>query len=175
MNSATESLAIRRARSSDAENISPCLESAFADFRSFYTPRAFQDTVATPAMLRDRMRHMAVYVAVTRNAEVVGTIALGIQGEEGHLRGMAVCPACQGSGIAQRLLGAVESDLLAAGCMRVTLDTTAPLQRAIRFYKRNGFIHSGRVTDFFGMPLYEYVKQLNCARRRYPSSLLIEG
>jgi ribosomal protein S18 acetylase RimI-like enzyme len=104
---------------------------------------------------------MAVYVAVTLEGEVVGTIALGIQGEEGHLRGMAVSPSCQGSRIAQRLLGAVESDLIAAGCMRVTLDTTAPLQRAIRFYKRNGFIHSGRVTDFFGMTLYEYVKQLN--------------
>jgi len=34
------------------------------------------------------------------------------------------------------------------------------LQRAIRFYTKHGFSPSGRVTDFFGMRLYEYVKLL---------------
>ena len=37
---------------------------------------------------------------------------------------------------------------------------SAPLQRAIRFYERNGYRPSGRVADFFGMPLFEYVKPL---------------
>ena len=31
---------------------------------------------------------------------------------------------------------------------------------AIRFYERNGYVASGRVGDFFGMPLYEYLKPL---------------
>ena len=52
-------------------------------------------------------------------------------------------------------------DVAAAGCTRLTLDTTEPLQRAISFYRRNGFVTSGTVTDFFGMPLYEYVKALS--------------
>ena len=34
----------------------------------------------------------------------------------------------------------------------------AETQGAIRFYERNGFHPSGKVTGFFGMPLYEYVK-----------------
>jgi hypothetical protein len=42
----------------------------------------------------------------------------------------------------------------------VTLDTTWPLQRAIRFYERQGYAATGRETDFFGMPLYEYAKPL---------------
>jgi hypothetical protein len=42
----------------------------------------------------------------------------------------------------------------------VTLDTTAPLVRAIRFYERHGYVRSGAVTDFFGMPLYEFRKGL---------------
>jgi len=73
---------------------------------------------------------------------------------------MAVLPAFQSAGIAQQLLDRAEAELLAQKCIRITLDTTAPLKRAIRFYQRNGFRPSGRVTDFFGMPLYEYVKTL---------------
>jgi hypothetical protein len=30
----------------------------------------------------------------------------------------------------------------------------------VRFYEKNGFAATGQTGDFFGMPLYEYVKQL---------------
>jgi len=30
----------------------------------------------------------------------------------------------------------------------------------MRFYEKNGFRRSGKVTDFYGMPLFEYVKTL---------------
>ena len=43
---------------------------------------------------------------------------------------------------------------------RVTLDTTEPLQKAMRFYTKHGYAPSGRVADFFGMPLHEYVKPI---------------
>jgi ribosomal protein S18 acetylase RimI-like enzyme len=42
----------------------------------------------------------------------------------------------------------------------VTLDTTEPLARAIRFYEQHGFHRSGIIRDFFGMPLLEYRKSL---------------
>jgi len=42
----------------------------------------------------------------------------------------------------------------------VTLDTTRPLERAIRFYERCGYRATGVVRDFFGMPLFEYAKDL---------------
>src|SRR5262249_44750371 len=49
------------------------------------------------------------------------------------------------------------------GCGRVRLDTTRHLGRAIRFYETHGFRASGRVSDFFGMELFEYVKTLGAA------------
>jgi len=73
---------------------------------------------------------------------------------------MGVVPACQGRGVAGQLLEAVEAELRAQGCSIATLDTTEPLRRAVRFYERNGYRASGRVTAFFGMPLFEYVKRL---------------
>jgi hypothetical protein len=39
------------------------------------------------------------------------------------------------------------------------LDTTEPLIQATRFYERNVFLRTGKISDFFGMPLIEYAKE----------------
>ena len=74
---------------------------------------------------------------------------------------MAVTPNTLGSGVARRLLVAAESALGQLDCKRITLDTTAPLERAKRFYTRNGYEPTGVIRDFFGMPLFEYAKDLS--------------
>jgi hypothetical protein len=43
------------------------------------------------------------------------------------------------------------------GCHVVT---TEPLRKAIRFYEKNGYRATGQIRDFFGMPLFEYIKNL---------------
>lgn len=161
MRPATGSIAIRPADANQAEAIRACLAEAFAAFRSLYTLEAYQDTVPTPDAMRKRMSDMTVYVASTVEGEIVGTVSYSLDGRKtAHLRGMAVRPAWRGYGIAEQLLRTAEDDLLAAGCALVSLHTTAPLERAIRFYQKHGFVPSGRIEDFFGMPLYEYVKSL---------------
>lgn len=102
---------------------------------------------------------MCVFVAVSAET-IVGTIGCKANLEEGHLRGMAVLPEWQGTKVASSLLQAAEAELRRAGCKFVTLDTTRPLERAIRFYQRHGFVASGRVSDFFGMELFQYAKWL---------------
>ena len=80
-----------------------------------------------------------------------------VHSREGHIRGMAVLSEWQGSGLASKLLASAESELRALGCScRITLDTTAPLRPAIRFYEKHGSHRSGKVTDFFGMELFEF-------------------
>jgi ribosomal protein S18 acetylase RimI-like enzyme len=102
---------------------------------------------------------MSVFVAVSK-AKVVGTLACTISGEEGHLRGMAVLPDWQGTGIASALLNVAEDEIRNKHGKYITLDTTEPLGPAMAFYKRHGFTRSGRVSDFFGMPLHQWVKRL---------------
>jgi phosphoglycolate phosphatase-like HAD superfamily hydrolase/ribosomal protein S18 acetylase RimI-like enzyme len=154
-------LSIRRALASDAEQILDCLQRAFQPFRGDYTDAAFQDTVLTPDTFHERRAAMTVFVASTEDGAIVGTIACEVrENGEGHIRGMAVRPEWQGCGVAQSLLEAAESELRQRRCSRMSLDTTLPLQRAVRFYERNGFRASGVVTDFFGMPLFEYVKTI---------------
>jgi GNAT superfamily N-acetyltransferase len=99
-------------------------------------------------------------VACDEGGLIIGTIGAAARGAEGHIRGMAVAPSSQGGVVGDRLLEAIERELTLAGCSHVTLDTTAPLTRAMRFYERNGYVRSGAVSDFFGMPLYEYEKWL---------------
>jgi hypothetical protein len=67
--------------------------------------------------------------------------------------------------VADQLLEAIERDLTMAGCLRVTLNTTGPLLRTIRFYERNGYVRLGTASDFFGMRLYEYVKSLQSTQK----------
>ncbi len=150
---------IRAGTIADANGILDCLRVAFAPYQRLYTPQAFDDTVLTPASFPQRLASMEVFVAVSSTGEIVGTIACAATGGgEGHIRGMAVRPEFHGKGLAQQLLRTVEDRLRSRGYGRVTLDTTAPLERAVRFYQKNGYRRSGRVSDFFGMELYEYEK-----------------
>ena len=153
------SFAIRRADSSNGEAILACLASAFAPYRNSYTSAAFEDTVLDSESVQRRLREMCVFVAVSQG-KVVGTLALVASGDAGHLRGMAVLPEWQGRGVASALLEAAEGEVRKQHLKRVTLHTTEPLARATRFYERHGFTRSGRVSDFFGMPLHEWVKFL---------------
>jgi ribosomal protein S18 acetylase RimI-like enzyme len=150
---------IRRATAADAVGILDCLRIAFEPYRTSYTPAGFEDTVLNARSLADRFQTMTLFVAVGDD-QVVGTIAAAAHGTEGHLRGMAVLPEWQGSDIARRLIEAAEAELMARGCVRVTLDTTEPLKRAARFYEKCGYRRTGRSTDFFGMALTEFAKTL---------------
>lgn len=155
-----EGLTIRRATVSDADGILECLRAAFEPFRGAYSDGAFEDTVLTSESLSRRLAQMTVLVAVDGSGRVIGTIAYQVCGSgEGHLRGMAVLPECEGRGIAQQLLGQAEAELIEAKCSRITLDTTEPLERAMQFYERHGYRRSGRTQDFFGMRLLEYGKR----------------
>ena len=156
-----EGAIIRRAAVADADGILECLREAFEPFRNDYTKGAYEDTVLAKDSLSRRLSEMTVLVAVDRAGKVMGTVACKVSGDgEGHLRGMAVLPECQGCGIAHQLLERAEAELIAAQCSRVTLDTTEPLERAMRFYERHGYRRSRRTQDFFGMRLIEYGKRL---------------
>ena len=152
---------IRPALISDAEEIQSCLRVAFGDFLDSYSREAFLDTVPTVDNVRGRFHHMSLFVAEDRERKVIGTVAWYLKSpEEGYIRGMAVLPEWQGKGVAQDLMAAVEEDVRTHGCSRVSLDTTDPLQRAIRFYEKQGYRRTGNIEDFFGMPLHEFTKDL---------------
>ena len=148
---------VRRATPADADVIVDCMREAFAPFKDQYTQGAYEDTV--PDSINDRLKTMSVFVAVY-NDNIIGTIACAKHEKEGHLRGMAVGAVWRGQGVAAALLQAAEDELRKQNCRRVTLDTTEPLERAMRFYEKHGYRATGGGEDFFGMRLREYAKDL---------------
>lgn len=151
---------VREASTEDAGAILACLGAAFAAYRAQYTCEAFAQTVLDPDAIQNRIAIMQLFVAVSKEEGIVGTIGCETKGHDGHLRGMAVLPEWQGVGVAAALLWTAEVALRMLGCRRVILGTTEPLKRAINFYQRHGFSPSGHVSDFFGMRLYEYTKPI---------------
>lgn len=153
---------IRGVTCGDAAGILECLRAAFSEYRADYAEDAYFDTVLTAESLATRLSKSTVFVALDGTQQVVGTVSCSQADEqqEGHIRGMAVRPEWQGAGVARQLLQRVEEELRARKCSRVSLDTTEPLRRAMRFYERNGYERSGKIADFFGMALIEYVKKL---------------
>ena len=141
---------IARAIFVDAEGILCCLRAAFEPYRTQYTPAAYEDTVMTAETVRQRIETMPILVVRNDVGLIIGTVDAAARGAEGHIRGMAVAPSSQGRGVADQLLETIEQELRAVGCSFVTLDTTAPLARAIRIYERNGYVSSGAVSDFLG-------------------------
>lgn len=151
---------IRQAIAQDSEGLLRCLREAFEPYRSLYSAEGYLDTTLDRNTVQRRMREMHVLVAIMSAGEVVGTVGGAASGSTGHVRGMSVLPKALGSGVAQALLDAIEAYLRSQGCTTITLDTTEPLTRAMRFYERNGYSRTGHVGDFFGMPLIEYAKSL---------------
>jgi len=161
MAGSTTRVTIRRAGLKDIPGIVNCLAAAFEPYRETYTPAGFTDTVPTAKDVRRRLKEMTVLIA-EHGPSIIGSLSYQVYDSlEGHLRGMAVIPEFQGTGVANRLLWAAEAELREVGCSRVTLDTTLPLKRATRFYIRHEYKATGITKDFFGMPLFEFEKSLN--------------
>ena len=154
-------VSVRLAQRSDGGAIRDCLRAAFDPYWARYTQEAFADTTLTADALERRLNTMTVAVACLTSDAIVGTVAWSLSAFDcGHLRGMAVLPDWHGRGVASALLSAAETDLRRLGARRILLDTSAPLERAVRFYTKHGFTPTGRVRDFFGMALFEYEKLL---------------
>jgi len=89
------------------------------------------------------------WIAV-RDGVVQGTVAVRDLGEnEARLRRMFVRKDLHGTGLGQQLLDLALAHAREQEFTKVTLNTHEQMQRAHRFYERNGFKKVGKETDKF--------------------------
>jgi GNAT superfamily N-acetyltransferase len=150
---------IRPPSEADQAGVLRCMAVAFESYRNDYTAPAFARTVLDPAGYTERLQAMHVLVTVSEST-VAGAISSACNGKEGRLRGRATLPEWEHSGITAPLLSTMEAWLKDQGCRRITLGATRPWKAAIRFYEKAGYSHAGKVTDFHGMRLLDYAKEL---------------
>ncbi|MFX1598829.1 MAG: hypothetical protein ACFFC5_07165, partial [Promethearchaeota archaeon] len=60
---------VRGAKATDAKSIHKILLAAFEEYRNYYSPEGFADTVLSEELVKDRLNGMKVYVAVNQAGE----------------------------------------------------------------------------------------------------------
>jgi ribosomal protein S18 acetylase RimI-like enzyme len=156
----TQKIEIRRAGVSDAAGILNCLTAAFEEYRALYNKAGYADTTLNSETVLRRLMETTIYVAVDEKGEVVGTVSWSkAKPDEGHLRGMAVKPEDQGSGVADCLIEQAEADMREKGCRFASLETMGFLKRSMHFYEKRGYCRTGQIKDFFGQPAHEFIKR----------------
>jgi ribosomal protein S18 acetylase RimI-like enzyme len=153
-------LEIRDAQPADARAIAEVLVSAFEEFEAQYTPAAYEATILSPEIVRDRISSRAVIIAVEEDT-IAGTVTLEIKDDGAHVRSMAVRPSYRGRGVARALLTEVERRAKEQGLTLLKLSTTPFLEAAIRLYRAHGYEdRANGKRDMFGTALIPLQKRL---------------
>ena len=151
---------LRIAKPEDAGAVASVLESAFAEYRSFYSEAGFAATAITKDQVEARMNEGPMWVAVDGDV-IIGTVAAVSNGEALHVRGMGIVPAARGRKIGELLLTHVAEFARAQQHTRMILNTTPFLAQAISLYERFGFERTDEgPLDLFGTPLFSMTKEL---------------
>lgn len=102
-----------------------------------------------------------VLFAVARNAEgaAVGCGAIVVTPQFGEVKRMFVHPSARGQGVAQRLLGMLETEALARGCRQFMLETGPSQPEAIGLYQRLGYSVRGPYGGYPDDPLSVFMEK----------------
>jgi putative acetyltransferase len=102
-----------------------------------------------------------VLFAVARNIDgaAVGCGAIVVTPEYGEVKRMFVHPSARGQGVAQRLLGMLETEALARGCRQFMLETGPSQPEAIGLYERLGYRVRGPYGDYRDDPLSVFMEK----------------
>ena len=132
-------LEIRLAQHGDEETVARLLLEAFEPFRDEYTPGGFDETTASPEIVRERLESAKIWIAFD-DGVAVGTVTSLPEPERIYVRSMAVTPKAQGRGVGQALLDELETDARERGFKKLYLYTTFVLPGAQPLYEKNGFV-----------------------------------
>lgn len=102
-----------------------------------------------------------VLFAVARNSDgaAVACGAIVVTPAYGEVKRMFVHPAARGQGVAQRLLGMLETEALARGCRQFMLETGPSQPAAIGLYQRLGYRVRGPYGDYRDDPLSVFMEK----------------
>jgi putative acetyltransferase len=79
--------------------------------------------------------------------------------EFGEVKRMYVSPAARGQGVAQRLLGALESEAQQRGVSHFMLETGPYQHQALGLYERLGYARRGPYGDYRDDPLSVFMEK----------------
>ena len=138
------------------------LDHAFRPFRDYYTQGAYESTVVSEDIFRERILsdEFTVYGAFHFD-QLAGSVTTRITSDGAlYFMTMAVDPTYAGQGIGKRLLHTIEEEAKNKNCSKILLETYEPLTYAIRLYEHNGFRATGNKRDYSGIEIFEMLKEI---------------
>ena len=130
---------LRRAKPNDASVLAEVVRAAYAPFRD-----AGLDLPPVDEGLDRAIAETPVWVAVDADGACIGGIVLRLMDDAVKIENLAVHPRAAGAGIGRQLLQKAETVARAQGARLMMLATHADMTSTIGFYRRNGWIETGR-------------------------------
>jgi len=135
----------------DLAEIVALIHRAFEQYRGKLEPESGALTESVES-LRKRLEKNRLFLAED-DGRISGAVFATQKGDAVYLDRLAVDPEVRCRGIARRLIEAVEAHARATGAARITLGVRLALQHNIDYFRRWGFVETGRQThDGFDAP-----------------------
>jgi predicted N-acetyltransferase YhbS len=136
-------LTLRRATPADAQLVLDLIQAAFAEYRGRLKP----DSSAygeTPEGIARQLAGRQGAVIAERDGVAVGCVLYRDKGEDVYFGRLSVLPDHRRSGVAEALVGAVESEARARGAAGIVLGVRIALAGNQRLFTRLGYVEISR-------------------------------
>jgi putative acetyltransferase len=120
---------------------------------------AYQDSLYPPESRHSldltslKQDHVVFVVARDTSGLAIGCGAVVQNPEYGEIKRMYVHPESRGQGVAQKILGLLESEAMSVGCLQLQLETGPRQPEALRLYEQSGYERRGPLGKYTNDPL----------------------
>jgi ribosomal protein S18 acetylase RimI-like enzyme len=152
----SDPIVLRRATAADAPALAATIAAAFAQYRGKLVPEsgAFGETADGIAAELDKG---AAAIIAERNGEVAGCVMTKELDGDLYFGRLSVLPAARGSGLARRLVAAVEAEARRRGLAGVRLGVRVVLTENQRLFGSLGYVETSREPH----PGFDYPTSIN--------------
>ena len=134
----SDTLALRAATLADAPAIAATIATAFAQYRGILVPEssAFRET---PEAITTQLAAGSSVIVAERNGTMIGCVVTEVLEGDLYFSRLAVLPEARGTGLAKRLIGAVEDEARRRGLPGVRLGVRIALEANQRLFNSLGY------------------------------------
>lgn len=134
----SDTLALRAATLADAPAIAVTIATAFAQYRGILVPEssAFRET---PEAITTQLAAGSSVIVAERNGTMIGCVVTEVLEGDLYFGRLAVLPEARGTGLAKRLIGAVEDEARRRGLPGVRLGVRIALEANQRLFNSLGY------------------------------------
>ena len=152
----SDTLVLRAATASDAAAIAATIAQSFEQYRGKLVPEsgAFRETAAAIAA---ELAKGAGAIVAERNGAMQGCVMTKIEDGDLYFGRLSVLPAARGTGLARRLIAAVEADARARGLPAVRLGVRVVLTDNQKLFASMGYVEYSREAH----PGFSYPTSIN--------------